>query len=321
MKKYAIMAIGTIFLVLYFIRIDYNELFTRAVNFPIMYACGIIGLNVINGVIKSIRWRYFLRRYGVNSNLLKDYLSVNSAFFLGLVTPGTAGELSRVMSIGKESRKGISIILFEKLTDFGFLILCVIISVLLQLTGGVKLYFSILCLLIILATVYYLFIRFNEAITSPVKFILSKVLNPGKINNAKDTYEDFCFLLRNPGFLFISSIMSLLLWLLPLTQVYLIYYGVGLNPSIKFVALAYFLPYFFGIISFVPLGIGTFEFSLREVAIYNGGTILSEIVSVTPLFYRIFVTIPLIIFGYACQIILTVIEKKAKGSRSFSTVN
>jgi uncharacterized protein (TIRG00374 family) len=315
-RHYILLFIGSILLAVFFARVDCSQLLFNLRSFPLSYALLIISINAANGFIKTVRWRYFLRIFGINSDLLKDYLSVNSAFFLGLVTPGTAGELSRIMSVGGERKKGVSIILFEKVTDFGLLTLFVIVSVLLQVTEGKKLYIGLFCLIMSVAMLYFIFIRFQAAIAIPVRGILSRIANREKIKNVRDGYVDFYSLLSNPLFLFFSCVTSLLLWVLPLLQVYLIYHGMGMTPSIKFVALTYFIPYFIGVISFIPLGIGTFEFSLREIAVHGGDFMLSEIVSMIPLFYRMFVTVPLIVFGYACQVVLTMIERKQRAVES-----
>jgi uncharacterized membrane protein YbhN (UPF0104 family) len=84
----------------------------------------------------------------------------------------------------------------------------------------------------------------------------------------------------------------------------LIYRGLGVEIPPTTVAFTYFLPYFLGVASTVPLGLGAFDLGMPH-AVYALTPHSGTAVVAAPLAYRLLVTLPLILFGYASQILLT----------------
>ncbi len=307
-RGYALLFVGTALLLVYLFGLDLEELAARAEAFPVKLALLILGLNVFPGLIKTLRWRQLLRFSGVESTRGGDYLAVNSSFFLGLVTPGTTGEFSRALSLKKDSRKGFAILTFEKATDLLVLFVLAVAAATYELAAGPAAYVLPAALLVALAIAYVFYVRFDRYFTHPAKLVVEKLLKTERAETARLSYWEFFGLLRNGKLLLASSAFSVLLWLVPLLQIKLIYSGLGIALPLTTVAATYFLPYLMGILSMIPLGLGTFDLSLSEItALYPGIQFAS--LGVVPVFYRLVVTVPLIIFGYLCQVALTLCNR------------
>lgn len=313
MRRYLLLLVGTALLAFYFARTDLRALLEKTLAFPPLYALGVVLLNFACGLVKTLRWKRFLRTLGVEVRLGPAYLAVHAAFFLGLVTPGTAGELTRAASLATGRRQGLAILVLEKLSDLAVLAALVAVTAASFLRGAAGLALAVAGLAALLASGYLVYLRHSGLLLRPLRAVLPKMVGAEGAQGAQRLYQDFNDLLVNRRLVLASGLYSLALWLLSLMQVALIYRGLGSQPPWRFVALSYFLPYFVGIVSLVPLGLGTFELSVRQLAGAATRTVPSGVVEVVPAFFRVFVTIPLILFGYACQVALAVGSRKRAG--------
>jgi uncharacterized protein (TIRG00374 family) len=234
---------------------------------------------------------------------LRDYLAVNAGFFLGVVTPGTAGEFSRAMYLGKEAPRGLALMTFEKLSDLAVLFLLVLVTATLQIKNGTAVGVGLIAIVAGVGAGYVVLARHHGILVRPMKSLAKVMLSEKRYRNLRDMYWDCQSLFGNRRILSVSLLYSLALWFLPLIQVLLIYRGISLNISLRVVAFSYFLPYLAGIVSFVPLGLGVFELANQGLSHALGEYAAS--VKTVPLFYRVFVTLPIILFGYLCQVALS----------------
>jgi uncharacterized protein (TIRG00374 family) len=301
--RYAILAAGTILLVLYILHLEPNVLRSAVYGFDRSYAVAIVLLNLAAGLLKTGRWRYFLRKSGIDTVGLRDYLAVNAGFFLGVVTPGTSGEFSRAMYLGKEVPRGLALMAFEKLSDLAVLFLLVLVTAILQIKNGIAVGVGLFAIVAGVGAGYLILARHHGILLRPMKSLARVMLSEKRYQNLRDMYWDCQSLFGNGRILSVSLLYSLALWFLPLIQVLLIYWGISLHISLRVVAFSYFLPYLAGIVSFVPLGLGVFEFANQGLSHALGEYAAS--VKTVPLFYRVFVTLPIIFFGYVCQVALS----------------
>jgi uncharacterized protein (TIRG00374 family) len=311
-RKYLPLALGTILLILYFGRTDLRTLYDKALAFPPSLALVIVLMNAACGAIKTLRWKRFLARGGVNVAFGPAFVAVHAAFFMGLVTPGTAGELVRAASLESGHDQGMAILVFEKLCDLGVLAVLVALTVG-GFVGGPRI------LLLAVGTVgvaclvaYYLWARHRGVVLRPLRRVLTKLVNSEGVKGAERVYGLFQGLIASPRVVAASVLYSLSLWTVSLIQVALIYRGLHVRPSWGFVALSYFLPYFVGIVSFVPLGIGAFDLTLRQLAESASTAVPAALGSLVPAFFRLFVTVPLVLFGYGCQAAMTFVRSRGR---------
>lgn len=317
MRRHIVLFAGTALLLVYFLRLDPHELVTDISGFDPVCAVAVVLLNLVPGFLKTARWRYFLRKSGIRNAYSRDYLAVNAGFFLGIVTPGTAGELTRVLYLGDRSSRGMSIITFEKLSDMGVLIFLAGAAVLTQTLAllysvvGV----SLLALSILLG--YWLLTRHDRLVTRPMKFLARLMLSPSRYRSLQLIYWDYHSMASDWSSMVRSFLYSMALWVLPLVQMLLIHRGISLDLPVRMVAFTYFVPYLAGILSLIPLGLGVFELGLQGLSVSWGAGSAADTI---PVFYRIFVTLPIILFGYACQVFFSWGEGK-KGTSTSGAAN
>src|SRR6185436_4764050 len=130
------------------------------------------------GVLKVARWRILTGP--VDIGLGRRYLAVNAGFFLGLVTPGTAGELTRGLLVGDRSPRLLATLLLEKVTDLGTLALCVLLSGIAYLASARLAALAIVPVLFLAVGAGWLALRFDRLLTFIPKVALRFVLSPAR---------------------------------------------------------------------------------------------------------------------------------------------
>lgn len=314
MRKYLLLAVGTCFLIFYVARTDLRSLYEKAVGFPLLVAAAIVLLNGACGVVKTLRWTRFLARGGVTERFGHAFLAVHAGFFMGLVTPGTAGELTRAASLAAGRDEGLAILVFEKICDLAVLGGLVALTVAGFAGGPNALILTLLGLAGACGVGSWLWSRHRGFVLRPLRRVLLRVFSAEGVKGAEQVFERFNKLATNLRSVAASLLYSLALWLLSLVQVALIYRGLEVRPSWGFVALTYFLPYFVGVVTLVPLGLGTFELSLKQLATSATAHVPAEVGALVPAFFRLFVTLPLVLFGYGCQAALTLMQRRRRAS-------
>lgn len=306
LQRALLLAVGTGLLVVYLRGLDYGALLSAAEAFPVAVAVAVVAINVLPGAIKYLRWRHFLDARGLGIEGFKGYLAVNASFFHGLVTPGTAGELSRAwVSESDEAGKATAVVAFEKLTDLVVLVLLVAVSAAVQFTGGGRSWavVGVACLAVLGG--YALFVRYDRLLTTPLKLLLRHAVSDDRRESLRDAYWEFYELVEDRRLVVLSVVASAALWLVTLAQMQLIVAGLGWDLAFKTTAVALFLPYLAGVVSLIPLGLGVFELMMARVAQVDLLVTTVEGAAIGPLFFRFLVTVPLVLGGYLCHLALT----------------
>lgn len=293
-------------LIYYLSGLNYTALWLSARRFPVGVGVLILGLNVVPGGVKYIRWRRVLSEMQLVAKGWRGYLVINAAFFLGLVTPGTSGELSRAwIGNGGEARERSAAIVFEKLTDLLVLVVFATASAAIQLTEGASLLGVIALILTVVGALYVVVVNFDWILTAPLKLLVERLVPEARLSPVREAYWRFYELLEDRNLVLMSLLASSALWSVTLLQMHLIFSGLGWDVPLKTSALALFLPYLVGVVSMIPLGLGVFEVTMSKamsVGVVGG---LGSGAALGPLFFRFLVTLPLIVGGYACHVALT----------------
>jgi uncharacterized protein (TIRG00374 family) len=305
-----LLAVGTLLFAVYLVRLDWQAVYAAVSAFPPGIALWVVALNLFAGVLKFGRWSKLLQRRGIEmpGSRFEEYLAINAGFFLGLVTPGTSGELSRSAFSGVESKRAMAIVSFEKLTDLGVLLLMVAGSAVVQFTTGMQSWLVSFAIIAVTVVAYSLFLRFDWVVTAPFRFLLGRVGNDEQIEKARSAYRELYELCQDRTAVIGSIAFSALLWVLPVVQMHLILNGFGVDVPIKTSAFAFLLPYLIGVVSMMPAGIGAFDMAVTEIgtrAISLAG-VAAAMGALAPICFRILVTVPLIALGYVSQIALNI---------------
>ena len=123
-KKYLFL-IGIIIFAIIISRLDFHKLILilNNINYQYLFLAFILLLPIL--MIKSYRWNYLMKKQNINYSFKKSFLMYGIGMYIGIITPGRLGELSKIAflkndhhSLGKSS---VSVIL-DRLTDLLFLL-------------------------------------------------------------------------------------------------------------------------------------------------------------------------------------------------------
>ncbi len=309
MLRWALLVAGTALLAWYVGKLDTGAVKASLARFPAILAGEVLLLNLVPGLVKFARWRRLLHMEGIVTGRFMDYLRINAAFFLGLVTPGTAGELTRALTVEGDRARAMAIVSFEKFTDLFVLCLLAMASVSYVLLPHQRFVGTVAATLVAAVGVYAVFLRANARLVGAAKRVLY-ALAPERLDRSlRFGLGGLNRFLRRPNVLLMSVACSTVLWLTPMVQMLLIYRGLGVALPVRIVAFTFFLPYLLGVVSMVPLGLGTFDLAARQAAT----SYLREaanVLALAPLAYRLFVTLPLVVVGYLSQIVMTALQAR-----------
>lgn len=301
MKKYLLIIIGTGLFGLFLFNMGFGNVVNAFATANIYFIFPVILLNLGVLLLKSWRWKILLFNYGITLSFPDRFISVSSGFFLGLVTPGTVGELGRSLSTNIDKSKSLGTVIFEKLFD---LLSLFIISVGALAFFYMEVYTAFLLLSIISvgsAGILFLLVKKRKLVRRVFKKVLSV---PGLLKRKQELnsiYYIFISLLNDTRIVLLSILVSIGLWSITGIQFYLLLKALNFTPSFNMVTVCCFVPYLASVLSFIPLGLGILDFSM--VGLFN---ILFGIpnplaYSITILF-RLFATFPLVIWGYCCYL-------------------
>ena len=313
-RRAGLLVLGTVMFAVYLFRLDWNAVRASRTAFPVGIAVIVILLNLLTGALKYGRWSRLLRTRGIEQrgSKLDEYLAINAGFFLGLVTPGTSGELARSALSEVPSSRALAIIGFEKISDLGVLLLMVAGSAVVQFTSGTASWVASILILLGTVSAYVLFLRYDRLVTGPFRFLLARFGKSSHVETARGVYWEFYELLGDRRTLVVSAVFSALLWVLPVLQMHLILSGLDGQIPLKTSAFVFLFPYLIGILSMIPAGIGAFDIAAGQIggrAIELAGA-AGTLGSLSPLYFRLFVTVPLVVLGYLCHIALDMRRRK-----------
>ena len=314
-RRLGLLVFGSLLFAAYLARLDWAAVGSSWMYFPGAVAAGVILLNLFTGALKYGRWSMLLRTRSITARgrPFEEYMAINAGFFLGLVTPGTSGELARGAFSDVAGSRAVAIVGFEKICDFGILLLMVAGSAVVQFTSGLTSWLVSALIAIITLGAYLTFLRFDRFVTAPLSWLLGKIGSERHVEAARGVYWEFYELLKDRRSLVYSAGFSFLLWSLPVVQMHMILNGLDNGVPLKTSAFVFLFPYLVGILSMIPAGIGAFDIAAHQL----GGRAISlagatgEIGSFAPLYFRLLVTVPLIVLGYASQLWLNARKKSA----------
>ncbi len=314
LKRAGLLALGTALFAIYLFRLDWSAAEKARSAFPAGVAVLIISLNILIGFLKYGRWSLLLQWREIDrpGSRVDEYLAINAAFFLGLVTPGTSGELARSALSKVPSSRALAIIGFEKISDLGVLLLMCAGSAVVQFTSGMTSWLASGAILFATVGAYVLFLRFHRLVTGPFRFLLERLGDASQVETARYIYREFYELLGDRRALVSSGLFSALLWTVPVIQMHFILSGLGGDIPFKTSAFVLLAPYLIGTLSMIPAGIGSFDIAAAQVggrAIEIAGA-AGGLGSLSPLYFRVLATIPLIVLGYLCHIAVDIRRKK-----------
>ena len=305
-KKKLVQFIGIILFVIILFKIDIIKSLEilcgadiRLVILAIIMIFPIIGL-------KTSRWYYLLRLQNIRDLSFRDSFLI---YFVGIfwsnITPGKLGGFSKVLYL-KEKKYSLGKSLYSVLFDYFFDLLSVIILGI----SGMFLFFSIfqqtiLYISIILGSLFFLFLiylykkhHFNNFLKKIFYFLI-----PSHYHNQTDVnLNDFKIALKSlsPGKFFIGLILSLIIWLIYLLQIYIVAIAIGINLSFLYNSVAIAISSFLSLLPITISGIGTRDLVLITLFSQFGITQEKAIALSLSVLFLIFLNV---LFGWIVSLI------------------
>ena len=297
LRRGVLIVLGVGLFLLFLYRLDLSELkgSIRAINLTLFSM--IMLLNVAVPVLKTMRWQIVLSKLDMSIGKVEMLQGVSAGYFLGLVTPGTSGELGRILTVDVNRGIGITTVLYEKFFDF---------VVLLIISSGALLchYFSwqIFVIAVVLfgcvsVLGLYLSSRNNGRPGRILGFMLHRLIPKEKEGSTETVSRSLNRLSRDFRLSLVCALFSLVLWVLPGVQFYMIGKSLNIPMDFRMTMIGFFVPYLAGIVSLLPLGLGVFDFSTKGILSGSYG-LAPELASSVVLIFRLLITLPLVIWGF-----------------------
>jgi uncharacterized protein (TIRG00374 family) len=256
-----------VFLMLAFIN-DFREVSRTLYSFRWELFPIIIGLTLINYLLRGIKFHYYLLLIGAEKIALVDSFRLFVSGFPLAVTPGKAGEVLKGVWINKltniPTSQGIAVVVAERISDG--------LAVLLLTIFGVQAYPQywpafISVLTILLSIIIVIQIR-------PLALwglsLLNRIPVLKKASAGLFAFYEGSHILFKPGPILISVGLGTISWLGEGIGFYLILVGLGLPASLNLLSSAVFILAFstlIGAISTLPGGLGAAEMSISGMLI------------------------------------------------------
>lgn len=265
LKKYSFL-IGIILFIIILSKSNPGEIFQGIKEVSPFYLI-LAGLATIPTMIgKALCWNYLKRQQGIKYNFKDSFLMYWSGFYIGILTPGRLGEVSKALYLKKDGYsmgKSLVSTILDRLADFAFLLLFLCFGSLLLLAIFQK---QILILIIgILISVCLLFIFLKIGL---VKWALNKlfyIFVPQKYQKSwKVNFQDFIndlkiYKLKNYLIVFLITTFS---WVFYYLQMYILAKGTHINVPFSYLAVAVTVAGFITLIPISISGIGTRDAAL-----------------------------------------------------------
>lgn len=303
-KKYLFL-IGIIIFAIIISRLDFHKLILilNNINYQYLFLAFILLLPIL--MIKSYRWNYLMKKQNINYSFKKSFLMYGIGMYIGIITPGRLGELSKIAflkndhhSLGKSS---VSVIL-DRLTDLLFLLTFSYIGIFFFFS-----YFKDLILILTLILIFSIILLIVFIKTNLIKFLPKKIFNliiPFKYQKSwKINFQDFINglkIYKIKNYLFILLITSFS-WFFYYLQAFILAKSIGINNiSFFFVSIAVTIA---GLITLLPisiLGLGT-----RDAVLIGFFSILSinQELTVTFSFLILLMSSLMGLIGFICWLL------------------
>jgi len=264
-KKYSFI-LGLILFIVILSNSNLGEIFQNIKSFNLFYLILAILPAFPMLFTKSLCWNYIKKQQGIKYNLRDSFLMYCSGLYIGLLTPGKLGEITKALYLKKDGYsmgKSLVSVILDRLSDFAFLLIFISIGSLFFFTVIQK---QVLILVLGIITSILLLIIFLKI--GLIKLILNKLFDvfvsrkyqkSWKIN-FRDFINDFkIYKLKHYLIIFLITTSS---WLFYYLQVYILAKGLNIHVSLLYLAISVTIA---GLITLIPVsisGIGTRDAAL-----------------------------------------------------------
>ena len=238
---------------------DGRALLASLTTFNWVLMAPVLGLTLINWLLRFIKWQYYLHLLG-HRVPWRPSGQVFLAGFSMAVTPGKFGELLKAVllrdRVGTPATDTASVVIGERATDFIALVLLAAFGVLTTQHGTVVLAIGAA------GSAIFLAVASSERLALWLISILHKLPGGSRIApKVEALYRSIAKLVR-PVPLFWTTALSVTAWACECLGFYLVLKGVGGSPDLATATFVYAFATIFGAVTLLPGGLGATEGSL-----------------------------------------------------------
>jgi len=266
LKKYSYL-IGIFLFVIILVKTDIEGILVNIKNVKLSYLAiaALFSFPVL--LTKSYCWNYLKRRQNIHYNLKDSFLMYGVGLYIGGITPGRIGEVSRILYLKKDNHsfgKSLVSLILDRFSDVVFLLTFLFFGSLFFLSSF---YQQILIFITVVALLIFLLFIFLKS--NLIKSLLKKIfyiIIPDKYQKSwKVNFQDFINDIKIYKFkdYLIAFFLTALSWAFCYIQIFIVAQSVGI-VVVPFL----YLSVVFAIISFINLipisilGIGTRDMAL-----------------------------------------------------------
>lgn len=228
--------------------------------------------------IRALRWRYLMLMQGIKYSVKSTISMYFSSLYLGLVTPGRVGELTKVQYLrndGYSFGKSLFSVFFDRLFDGIVLITFLILGLLaFQSIFGfsILVLYNIIIVFLVLGFVFLLFYTQKDLITkiliNSLKFLVPKKYKEFLKSSVNDFFNDIKIF--NAPTVLITALFTLTAALIYYTQAYLLTIALGFSINFFYLVFAVSFASFASLLPISIFGIGTRDATLLALFLYAG---------------------------------------------------
>ena len=258
------LAAGFVVLLVLSLVADLGDVTAALADFHLRYIPVILGLTLLNYLLRFAKWHYYLRVLGVFPGLRDSALIFVSGLSMS-ITPAKLGEVLKAYLLhrlqGTDISRTVPIVFAERLTDiFGLLALATLSFSALRLGSAVlvAVVIALAGLLILVqsrAAVYWLLDR------------LERVSRCARLCTSIRQGYEAAYLLFRPVPLAVAIPLSIISWGFECVALYYVLQGFGVPGSLALSSFSFSFSSLAGAVSMVPGGLGVAEGSMAGLLI------------------------------------------------------
>jgi uncharacterized protein (TIRG00374 family) len=248
---------------------DIRKVADHFTDFAWIYAPAVLGLTLVNYLLRFIKWHFFLAQIGIVDLPLRLSARLFVAGFPLAVTPGKVGEALKGVWLNRKTdvpvARGVTVVLAERMSDGLAMIALSTLGVI-----GYPRYWPIFAFVLAGMISAVVIMRIRPLALTLLKWAERLPLLSRFATQLREFYEGIYALLR-PGGFFPAVGLGFFAWLAEGIGLYLILLGLGVQPGWEMLSIAIFVLSFstvIGAISALPGGLIAAEGSIAAMLVF-----------------------------------------------------
>ncbi len=243
MRKVSILPLfGIVLFAAIIVNIDVSNVILTLASADMTLVSYSLILTVPNVVLKALKWKLVIKSYGKDYGLFRAVRAWMAGFFLGIITPGRVGDLSRALYLRKEAGvsggRALSTVFVDRVTDivvlfcFSLVGISVLAGVFTEGTGLIA-YISAVFMTFLLVVIAFT----RKGLVSRILRPLSSRLIPRERHSIMSrAFHDFYDGFSGMKKLMIIAAVGLcsVTWIISITQFWLLASAIGLRLPYTF---------------------------------------------------------------------------------------